>query len=409
MRCVVVAVVVALFGGCDCTNQVALPPARECVSDLDCASGFCRDGACLTGLPTEGEGEPSEGEGEPGEGEGEPGEGEGEVDDVAFVIAPTTLALPPALIGQSSTGTAQIVNTGDVAVTLTALSSSNVVFAVTAPAVGARVDPSSSVTLELRFSPVSSGASSSTITVTGGGVSRTLVVSSSATQTIEDGALVFSAGPDDDGVGLPACGCSTAVSPANVDVVYEAAGGSCRKPSNLQCGVSDSCAPCSLGAQGSARWRSGRTETPRQGDAPWIVDEEIVHQGAGADGDFVLKATLVDDCTTTVASIGSSTNHSCCAFLDCPGDQACYPYQAPASCSTDCQGFVTLAMSQDCMARGPVLVRAKVDVGDGARELCLTMNEGQTAELARVRRTAGSFSVTSLGGVVEVAAGAPCP
>ena len=165
-----------------------------------------------------------------------------------------------------------------------------------------------------------------------------------------------------------------------------------------------------LGAQGSARWRSGRTETPRQGDVPWIVDEEIVHQGAGGDGDFVLSATLVDDCTTTLASIGSSTNHTCCAFFDCPGAQACYPYQQPASCSTDCEAFVTFASSQDCMARGPVLVRAKLDVGAGAREFCVTLSDAQSAEIARVHRGAGTFSVTSVSNdVVEVAPGAACP
>ncbi|MDP2343291.1 MAG: hypothetical protein Q8O67_20200 [Deltaproteobacteria bacterium] len=410
MRRVVVVAVVGLLSslfGCDCTNQVGIPPADvECTADADCLSGFCRDGACLTGLPTEGEGDEGE-----GEGEGEPGEGEGEGEpEASFVIAPTSLALPAAAIGQSSTGTAQIVNTGDVTLTVTSVTSSNAAFVVTAPANGATVTASSSLPLDLRFTPTAAGPSSSTITVTAGGTARTMTASSSATQTLEDGALLFSAGPDDAGVGLPACECSTAISPANVDVVYAAAGGTCRKPANIECGVSDSCAACSLGTQGSARWRSGRTETPRQGDVAWIVDEEIVHQGAGGDGDFVLSAVLVDDCTTTVASIGQASNETCCNFIDCQGGAlACYPYEAPVSCALDCDGFVGLAMSQDCMARGPVLVRARLDVGDGPRDFCLTMTEGQTAEIARVRRTAGAFSVTSVGAVVEVADGAACP
>ena len=74
---------------------------------------------------------------------------------------------------------------------------------------------------------------------------------------------------------------------------------------------------------------------------------------------------------------------------------------------------MTIAESQDCLARGPVLVRAKVDVdGEGSglpREFCLTMSDGQSAEIARVRRNAGAFSISSVGAFVEVAAGAPCP
>jgi hypothetical protein len=264
-------------GGCDCAGVAGVPPkTAECTSTVDCdLNQLCREGKCEGGLPVEGEGEVSEGE------EGE-GEGEGE-DDNGFVIAPTTLALPAVNLGGSSTGSAQIVNTGDVALSITSVTSSNAVFAVTGPAAGTSVGRDGSVALDVRFTPTAAGAATATLSVLAGGVTRTLSVSSNAVAPIEAGALQFAAGPDDAGLGLDACQCKAPISPANVDITYQSGATTCRKPANIACGVSDACAPCSLGAQGEARWRSGRTEQPRQGDAPWIVDEEFIHQGAGAD------------------------------------------------------------------------------------------------------------------------------
>jgi hypothetical protein len=180
--------------------------------------------------------------------------------------------------------------------------------------------------------------------------------------------------------------------------------------------LNDSCAPCDLGAQGRSRWRSGRTEQPRTNDVPWIVDEEIIHDGAGADGDFIVQVKLVDDCTTSPASILPDTNLTCCAFLDCslgnsgPGPQACFAYPQPTSCVTDCDALMGSAQAQDCMARGPVLVRTRLSVGGRTRSLCLTMRDEQVVDVARIRRRDGLFSVTGLGaGVVEVDSDLPCP
>jgi len=405
----VVVAAVAALSDCDCTNEVGLPPTTpECTTNLDCSfNQVCTAGVCEGGLPSD------EGEGDLAvEGEGDLAvEGEGDV-DTGFVIAPTTLTLPSAAIGSSSTGSAQIVNTGDVAITLSDIRSSNVAFVVTAPSVGSVVGVDGSLSLDLRFSPTAAGAASSTITITAGGGSRTLTVTSSAAQAIEDGALQFSAGPDDAGLGLDGCICKASVSPANVDIAYASGASTCRKPSSIACGVNDSCVPCNLGAQGEARWRSGRTEQARDGDAPWIVDEEIVHQGAGADGDFVLSATLQDDCTAALGSIGRATNETCCGFIDCGAGNAnaCYPYSEPVSCVTDCSAFVAVATNDgECMARGPVLVRARVTLDGDERDFCVTMTQGQTVEVARVRRTAGAFAITSVGAVTEVAAGGACP
>ncbi len=414
--------------GCDCASEVTLPPpTAECLQNSDCPplstseGGFCRDGRCQVGLPVEGEGEDvAEGEGEDvagegeGEGEGVEGDGEGEV-EAGFVIAPTSLAVPAAPVGGSASADAQIVNTGAAPLTLSAVTSSNAAFVVVTPAVGATIAADGSATLTVRFSPTVAGPASATITVRAGAASRTLSVTSTGIADIEDGALIFSAGPDDDGLGLSACECKAPVSPANVDIAYVVRtppGPTCQKPGNIACGVGDDCAPCNLGAQGSARWRSGRTEQPRQGDAPWIVDEEIVHAGAGDDGDFVLTASIPadGDCLATVASVSSSTNHTCCAFVDCEGGAfACYPYEAPVSCSTDCQGFVTFAMSQDCLARGPVLVRARVAIDGVERNFCATLAAGASVDVAVVNRTAGAFTITGLGNVDEVDPGEPCP
>jgi hypothetical protein len=406
-------------GACDCSNVAHAPDAPACFVTDDCPDGMiCTSGSCIAPLPTGAEGEGSEGEGEgnEGEGEGEGNEGEGESSS-SLIAAPPSLALPSTDVGAPVDGTVQLVNVGDATLTIASVASSDQRFTVSAPATGTTVGPSSSTTLAVRFVAATAGTFSSTITVRAGVASTTVAVTASATQPTVNGTLLVRAGPDDAGVGLADCACSTTISPANVDVAYVAPSTTCRKPADLSCGISDNCAPCNLGAQGRARWRAGRTEQPRasSGDVPGIVDEEIVPDGAGADGEFGVQVTLVDDCTTSPASLLHDANLSCCAFIDCsvgssgPGPQACFDYLQPTSCVTDCDAYVSVAESQDCMARGPVLVRARVTIDDVERDLCVTMTRDQSLEVARVRRTSGAFSLTSLGtGVVEVAADAPC-
>lgn len=399
--------------GCECVSEAAAPPPTpECAFDIDCGIGeACRDGLCVDALPIGGEGE---GEGEPGEGEGEPGEGEGEGEGQSdLVVAPPSISLPETTIGVAVTGTAQLVNIGDAALTIGTITSSNGAFTIVEPAAGTALPPGNSRTLTVRFTPTVAGAASAIITVPAGASTGTLQVSGNVAAVVVDGAFVARAGPDDQGVGLADCQCSTAVSPANVDLVYEVSGGAgrCARPGNIACGVNDSCAPCNLGPQGQARWRSGRTEQARQGET-MIVDEEIIHAGTGDDGDFTVTATLVDDCTTLMGSLNQNTNHTCCAFIDCGtgAPLACYPYQDPISCVTDCQAFVAFARNDDdCMARGPVLVRARLTIDGSERQFCGTMNRDQSVELARVSRRSGAFTITSVGAFAEVAPGAPCP
>jgi hypothetical protein len=62
------------------------------------------------------------------------------------------------------------------------------------------------------------------------------------------------------------------------------------------------------------------------------------------------------------------------------------------------------------MARGPVLVRARLTTDAGAREFCGTMTANQTIELARAQRRSGAFTLTSTSSqFTEVALDAPCP
>jgi hypothetical protein len=412
------AVAAGLFaagpGGCDCTNIAEAPDAPACFVTTDCPAGLaCARGVCVTPLPTEGEGE-----GEDGQGEGGEGEGEGESEDApALVAAPPSLELPAVDVGVPVEGSVQLVNVGDATLTITSLASSDARFTILAPPAGTSVGASSSTTLSVRFVGEDAGPASSTVTVRAGAASTTIAVTASVRQPTVDGALIIRAGPDDAGIGLATCACSTRVSPANVDLAYVAPSATCRKPENIACGINDGCAPCSLGAHGRARWRSGRTEQPRQrsGDRPWIVDEEVVHDGAGADGEFGIRLTLADDCTASPASLSRDANLTCCAFIDCsvgndgPGPQACFDYIQPASCVSDCSAYVVAAETQDCMARGPVLVRTRIAIDDVERHLCVTMRDDEVLEIARVRRRAGAFSVASVAaGVVEVAPGAPC-
>jgi hypothetical protein len=404
-------VVVALVPGCSCDNIATGPlPPGTCLLDVDCPQGqVCREGRCAGGLPPD-----------PGE-----GEGEGEGDEVVLFFAPTALTLPDTAPGATSEAQAQLVNGGGAPVTLTALSSGDPRFLVVEPAVGATISANFSVPVRVRFVPAQEGSFQALVTASVGVTTATLAVSGSTGASSGEGegegegaggdgdVLVFQLGPDDSGLGLPGCDCKAPIVPAVVLLAYETPGGTCTAPQNLNCGLDDTCAPCNLGQNGAARWRAGRVEQPRQGDDPWLVAEEVVHSGSGADGVFTLKATLANDCRATVGSIGFSTNHACCTFIDCDGADAplaCYPYPNPRSCSTNCQAFVSSAMSQDCMERGPLPVRASLQIGNTARAFCAVMSRDQQLDMVRVRRTGGQFSVEGLGtGVVEVGATAPCP
>ena len=401
------ALVAVALHGCECASGVNAPlPTPECAFDIDCGFGqACRAGLCVAVLPVN----DGEGEGDIGEGEGE---GEGEATS-QLVVAPPSISMPETSIGVAVTATAQLVNIGDATLTVGSIGANQSTFTVVEPAVGATLGPGASRPLTVRFTPTAAGSASAIVTVVAGSSTGTLQLSGNVAAVVVDGAFVARVGPDDAGVGRPDCQCSTAVSPANVDLVYAVVGSAsrCQRPGNISCGVDDTCAPCSLGAQGQARWRSGRTEQARQGET-LIVDEEIIHAGTGADGDFTVQATLTDDCTALMGSLSRGTNTGCCLAYDCGtgAPLACYPYVEPISCATDCPAFVTFASNDDdCLARGPVLVRARLSIDGTEREFCGTMTRDQTVDIATVARRNGAFSIASLGDFAEVTPGAPCP
>lgn len=215
---------------------------------------------------------------------------------------------------------------------------------------------------------------------------------------------------------LPGCGCSAPAPASNVDLQYTSASGTCRKPADVSCGLDGAHCPCSLGAGlGAASWGGSRVEQPRQGDT-WIIDETVVHQGAG-DGLFVARATVASDCLLSPGSLELSVNHGCC-MLDCQDQigagHACYDYsQGGGGCATFCQAQATFATNADCLARGPVPVRIHVEV-DGAfgfaREWCLTMASGDALDVVEVQRVNGRFSIAAVDPLAsEIIVGAPCP
>jgi hypothetical protein len=337
------------------------------------------------------------------------------------VIAPSPLPLAETDPGVAVEGTAQIVNVGDAAVTFGAITSSDPRFVVLVPAAGTSLAATGSQALTVRFTPTTAGAASTVITVnvsTPAGIAPArLTVSGSARQPVVVDSFVARAGPDDTGVGLQDCICRAQHSPAVVHVAYTAVDSNrtCARPGGPTpaCGIDDSCPPCSLGAQGSARWRSGRTIDQGRTNETWIVDDEIVHEGAGTDGDFIVNVTLADDCVALLGGQDIQTNFGCCFAADCGTGLplACYPYVEPISCATDCRAFAQFATNDDeCMARGPVLVRARLTTDAGAREFCGTMTADQTIELARAQRRAGAFTLTSTSSqFTEVDLDAPCP
>jgi hypothetical protein len=214
---------------------------------------------------------------------------------------------------------------------------------------------------------------------------------------------------------LPGCQCTAPAPAANVDLFYLAAGQTpCGKPADPSCGVNGPNCRCSLGPNlGDALWGSGRTEEPRQPGEQWIVDEQIIHQGGG-DGRFIVRARVSDDCLLSPGSTSLSANYGCC-LLDCDGTlgNACYDYsQGGTSCSLFCDVRARAVTNADCMARGPVPVRIRVESDGGnafAREWCVTLADEQGVDAIELVRTNGVYSIASVSSsVVEISPGGPC-
>jgi hypothetical protein len=226
--------------------------------------------------------------------------------------------------------------------------------------------------------------------------------------------LVLTAGPELVDA-LPGCGCAAPAPAANVDLSARAtAGGVCAKPADATCGIDGPNCRCTGAGLGTAAWGSGRSEEPRQPGEVWIVDEQVVLDGA--DSTLTMRVRLADDCLLSPGSTTLSANFGCC-LLDCEGQigdgQACYDYSAGGlNCSTFCDQRARNATSQDCLARGPVPVRITVEAdgaGGFARQFCATMNDEQTLDAVELSRVNDRYTITSVAaGVREVAFGSSC-
>ncbi len=218
------------------------------------------------------------------------------------------------------------------------------------------------------------------------------------------------------------CGCAATadVSAANVDLSYRSAAGGqvCAKPANPACGLGGAnCGCATMGAYGQVAW-GGATVAEVRGEQ-WIIDEKIHHEGNGADGTFVVRADLIDDCLAVPGSTDPDVNHACCMWVDCESAvQACFDYGTTTPhCATSCEYFATVATSQDCLARGPVAIRTTVTVSTEAgavveqRHFCTVGNQsGAGSDVVSIDRQAGYFSIGApTPGVVEVSAGQACP
>ena len=170
-----------------------------------------------------------------------------------------------------------------------------------------------------------------------------------------------------------------------------------------------------MSSYGEVDWSGSRVEEVR--GETWIIDEQVHHEGDGLDGQFIVKANLLDNCLAVPGSTSYATNHACCMWVDCEtGTQECFDYGSTAPlCASMCEYLASQATSQDCMARGAVAIRTSVHISgdnyDETRDFCVTLDQnGQSQDVVTLTREAGYFQIQSVSpGVTEVSPGQPCP
>ena len=343
-----------------------------------------------------------------------------------LIVAPSPLALGSTDIDVALGSTAQIVNVGRATITLGALTSSDPRFVITGPLSGTVLERNASATLGVRFTSSTPGPAATTLTIAVADPPGTAAATVTASATVRDavvaGAFVARVGPDDSSIGRAGCDCRagkdfgdgngfTILPAALVRLRYEVVDTAavCARPADAACGFNDTCNRCSLGARGEARWRAARFALDVRTGEDWIIDEAITHSGGGADGDFSVKATLVDDCKALQGSTNSTINTFCCVGSCEDNDFSCYDL-AFTGCANDCS-LASGQVSRDggCLQRGPIAVRVSLAIDGIEQQLCGTMTGNQSIELARVQRRAGVFSIVSTAAAFRsIAVGAPC-
>ena len=220
------------------------------------------------------------------------------------------------------------------------------------------------------------------------------------------------------------CMCTPAgdLPAANVDLNYRVSpsGANCGKlsdPSGPDCGLDGGNCDCNLGSYGSATWRA--YTQAQVGSELWVIDEEVVHDGPGETGDFIVKANLLDDCLLGTGGASYSVLSNCCIF-DCEGtsgtagNRACFDYSQYNVCSNDCPFFSSQASSSGCMKRGPVPIRTTVKIPSDGRPVRGFLHHHERRwrhERCSYRdQTQTSMTISQIHpGVTEISPGQTCP
>lgn len=342
----------------------------------------------------------------------------------ALVFDPPELVFPQLAVGQTAQRASTLKNIGGTAITVTSL--------VVGPqipveyVVGAAVQlpytilPNASIDVYVDFHAQTGQTSQNTVQAPNNQASGNVpVLTLSGEGYVPPGGpnVTVSMGPD--GTPLPGCMLQATgnVPAANVDLAYRAlsSGATCGKPQDPSCGLNGGTCDCAaLDTYGDVSWGASRVETVR--GETWIVDEKVEHTGGGQDGEFLVRADLLDDCQAVPESTSYSVNYNLCLYdCDFDGPQACFPYSEYPYCSAECQYFASTTTSSDCLQRGPAPIKTAVRIWGGSydesRYFCTTLQQtGASSDVITLSRQGGYFTFGPVAaGVVEVTKDEPCP
>ena len=342
----------------------------------------------------------------------------------ALVFDPYELVFPEAAIGQVQQLSSTLRNEGGVPITVTSLDLAfhqpveyTYFASVSLPYTLA---PNASLDVYVDFTAVTGDASATTLSAQNNQASGDVpVLSIRGESYIPPGGPILDVSMGPETVLSTDCGCQATgnIPAANVDISYQATPGgpTCSKPDNPSCGIGGTC-PCStMASYGDVNWGGSRIEEVR--GETWIIDEKVHHDGDGLDGEFLVKANLLDNCLAVPGSTAYSVNHACCMWVDCEeGPQSCFDYGSSAPlCANMCEYLASQATSQDCLARGSVAIRTSVRISgdnfDETRDFCVTLAQnGDSQDVVTLTREAGYFQISAVSpGVTEVSPGQPCP
>lgn len=231
---------------------------------------------------------------------------------------------------------------------------------------------------------------------------------------------------------LAECFCASQETGANVDLaLVAAAGGTCAKPTGaLDCGLTEPGCACTGAGLGAAHWSSDGPAVEYRPMETFIANEEVV-RSMGPDGALTVRASLIDDCLRSPASLNFDAMFGC-FLLDCenPPDQPLFSTSDCVNyldydlntCPNAVEKFMFIEMGwnensggprEDCVLSGPAAVRITVDVqGEGGflRQFCTVLAQDEAVDAVVLSSTGDRYEVTAVSpNVVEVDPGTVCP